>query len=246
MPKRYREYSLALLMLAASGLLALVLLAQWLHYHSREADLKKHMSDKVEVHMPAQAGEQERYALPGLEEYTATIERPLFMESRRPGDTSAPEPETNPVEKLPLNAKLMGVVLAPGQKPLGLFIDARGKYKRLHKDDSIGGWKIAEIAADKAIMEQDETRQDLKLFKPRPKRTNAQQPPSIPGAPQQPLPPGIPPPPDIGQPPLDGNSPEAPPPEPTDMTEPVEPEQPMPEETVDEIPVQPEEVPSEQ
>lgn len=236
MPKRYREYAPALLMLAVGGLLALVLLVQWLYYHSREADLKKRLADKVEVHMQAASGEQERYELPGLDDYAATIERPLFMESRRPGDVAEPEQNTAPVQKLPLNAKLMGIVFAPDQKPLGLFVDARGKYKRLHKEDLIDGWKVVELQADKAVMEQDDTRQDLKLLKAKPKKPPTPPPPGAqPPDGQTPEPA----PPEDGSNPDDPNNPEIPP-------EPVDSEQPMPEESVDEIPAQPEEVPNEE
>ncbi|MFZ4702235.1 MAG: hypothetical protein ACOYMG_19510, partial [Candidatus Methylumidiphilus sp.] len=151
MPKRFREYNLALLFITGSLLLGVVPFVQLLNYRHHQADLRKLLSTKVETHMEAQKLEEHHFELPGLEDYTATVERPLFMEGRRPAteDTSGTGPA--PVEKKPLNVKLMGVVLAPNAI-LGLFVDAQGKYKRLRINDSIGGWKVSGIKPDMAIM----------------------------------------------------------------------------------------------
>ncbi len=234
MYKRYREYALALPMLAGCGLLAVVLLWQWLHYRHLKAEVRSRMAAKVEVHLPAPAGEDKPYQLPGLDKYAATVDSPLFMETRKPAEADAEAPADTNAPKSPLAVKLMGVVFGPGEA-VGLFVDAQGKYKRLHKNDSISGWKVAELAVDKAVMEQDDDRQELKLLKPKPKK------PALPPAPA----PGAPPPlanPFAGQPP----------PQPMDANRPgfpqgaAETEPPNPNEPIDEIPVQPEEIPNDQ
>lgn len=245
MPKRYREYGLALLALAASGVLLLVLLGEWLHYRGREADLRSRLAAKVDVRLPGPAKDGLAYELPGLEEYAETVARPLFMESRKPAEVDASEPQAASAPRLPLRAKLMGVVFAPGQPPLGLFVDARGKYKRLHSGDAslLDGWKVVRIEADRATLEQDGTENVLKLLKPRPKIPQAPPPPQ-PGAPPEAAPPaevGAPeePPP---EPPFDPNNPEIP-----QEPETIDAEQPNPDEQpVEEIPVEPEEIPPEQ
>jgi len=237
MSKRYRDYGLALALLAGAGLLALVLVWQWSHYRAKERDLKNRLAAKVEVHLQAPAPENQQDGLPGLDNYSATVERPLFMEGRRPGEVEVAMADAPPAPHLPLTAKLMGVVFAPGQT-LGLFVDAQGKYKRLRKNESLGGWKVAEILADKAIMEQDGNREELKLLKTKPKK------PHFPANPA-----GVPPPagPFPGQPPIPppfgGNPP------PVNPDEPVEPEQPIPNDAVDETIAPPEpveEIPNEQ
>jgi type II secretory pathway component PulC len=170
MTKRFRDYNLALLLLAGSALLSTVLFSQWLHYRDKQSDLKKLLATKVEARMETQKAEEQHFELPGLEEYTATVERPLFMEGRRPATEDASEPEATPVEKKPLTIKLMGVVFAP-EETLGLFVDAQGKYKRLRINDSIGGWKVTKIEPDKATMEQDGAPpEELKLAKPKSKK----------------------------------------------------------------------------
>ena len=51
MSKRYREYGLALLLSAVAGLLALVLLGQWVHYRSVRSDLVRRLSEIIEVRL---------------------------------------------------------------------------------------------------------------------------------------------------------------------------------------------------
>jgi hypothetical protein len=200
MSKRYREYGLALALLACAGLLAAVLLGEWAHYRAKKADMKKRLAAPVEIHLQAPPPEEAHDGLPGLDNYTVTVERPLFMEGRRPAEADAKAPEAAPAQHLPLTAKLMGIVLAPGQAT-GLFVDAQGKYKRLRQNDSLGDWKVAELHADKAIMEQDGNREELKLLKAKPKRPRAQQlPPGVP-PPAGPFPGQPPPPPPFGAPP---------------------------------------------
>ncbi len=239
MPGRYRDYNLAMLLLACSGVLAVVLFSQWLHYRGKEADLKKLLASKVETQVKAETAEAPHVELPGLEDYTATIERPLFMEGRRPVTEEAAASEPTAVEKKPLTVKLMGVIFAP-DATMGLFVDAQGKYKRLHLHDSIGGWKLAEIKADRVVMEQDEAHEELKLAKPKQKKPPGQQklgnpPPPFGGAnmPGQPLP---------GQPFPGQQAPPFGPINPNNFNAPeesIEPEQPN--EAVDETPIPPEE-----
>ena len=230
MSKRYRDYSLSFLMLAGAAVFAAILLGQWVHYHHREAEMKSRLAANVEVHPDAPVRNEESYQLPGLEEYNEMIARPLFIEGRKPPAEDANTPETPVAEKLPLTLKLMGVVFAPGET-LGLFVDAKGKYKRLRVNDSIDGWKVAKIDSDKAVMEQDGAREELKLIKPRPKKTAAQ--PNQPGFPGQP--------PGQQAPPFGPNNGNLPIPTPT---EPNEPEQPN--EAPDETAAPPEETPNEQ
>ena len=173
MVKRHRDYNLALILLACSTVLAVILFSQWLHYRGKQSDLKKLLSTKVEVRMEAHKEEEQHIELPGLEDYAATVERPLFMEGRRPATDVDIQPDQPPPEKKPLTVKLMGVVFAP-KETLGLFVDAQGKYKRLRINDSIGGWKVSGIESDKAVMEQDGSREELKLAKPKSKKTPGQ------------------------------------------------------------------------
>lgn len=185
MPKRYREYRLPLLLAALCAVLLGVLLLEWLYLHHLETGLNERLAAKIEARTPQAEGEPEKFELPSLDSYTRTLEQPLFMETRKPADVDAVEPNQPEIIRAPLSFKLMGVALTPDNLAVGLFVDARGKYKRLHKGDATDGWTVAELLPDKAIMEQSGNREVLLLFKPKPKR------PAQPQAPNgQPPPPG--------------------------------------------------------
>ncbi len=92
---------------------------------------------------------------PALESYAEMVDRPLFLQSRRP-PTEEEEEEAPPAPaepKTPLNAKLMGVILTPGAK-VALLVDEKGKYKRARKNTVIDGWKLVEIKDDRVTLEQ--------------------------------------------------------------------------------------------
>jgi len=211
--KRNRDYVWPLALFAGCGLLVLVLLAEWAFYRNRQAELKTRLAEKVEVHLRAAAVGQKGYELPGLEAYPATVERPLFMESRRPAEQDSGQPEVASAVKSPLTLKLKGVLTAPDQIE-GLFVDAKGKYSRLRKNGTIDGWKLMELNPTKAVLEQDGSREELKLFEPKPKK-KAQAPgmappqpipgqhAQAPGFPPQPAPPS----PEMQPPPMDNDQP---------------------------------------
>lgn len=245
MPKRYRELLLPLAMLAVAALLAMVLLGQWLHYRHQEADLEARLAAKVEAKLPEPTEEVESFSLPGLEDYQEMVERPLFLESRRPVPQDETLPDTAEEEKRPLTVKLMGTVLTPGSQKdepcdnlsmdecarrfiahcaektaapcesnsgnpetpnLGLFVDQRGKFKRLRRCGEIDGWRLVALQFDRVIMEQDGKCEELKVLKPKPKKPPM---PALPaGLPGQP--PGLPPGQMPGQPPIPPNNPEIP------------------------------------
>jgi len=231
MPKRYREYALAGALLGVCGLLLLILLSEWAYFRNRQADLKARLAEKVEVQLKTQALGQARYELPGLDDYAATVERPLFMEGRKPAEVDAGLAEVPNVIKAPLNLKLMGVLTAPDHA-VGLFMDAKGKYKRLRKNESLAGWKLAELGPDAAVMEQDGTREELKVFKPKLKKKPEFPVPGQPPVGQPAVPPG-------GVPAIPPQQPMQPPVNPEFQPMPVEPDQPNPE-AVDESAFPPE------
>lgn len=120
----------------------------------------------------AESVDTEDFELPEIQEYETIVERPLFMESRRPGaevgeTTAAAAPNT------PLTVKLMGVAFTPNDKT-ALLVDAKGKYKRLKKNGTIDGWTLVEFAPDKVTLQRDDEQRDLMLLKPKPKTARAQ------------------------------------------------------------------------
>jgi hypothetical protein len=168
MSKLYREYGFSLFLLAASGLLAVVLLLEWAHFRGEEADLERRLATKVEVNVEApQREEEETSGLPDLEEFSEMINRPLFVEARRPPEVGEGSAQERMVQT-PLTLKLMGVVFTPKDRT-ALLVDAKGKYKRARKNTVVDGWTLVEIEQDKVTLAQGEEQQELKLLKPKPK-----------------------------------------------------------------------------
>ena len=169
MSKLYRDYGPAILMLGASLVLVLVLLVEWLHFRGVRADLKARLAVKESV-VPA-GGETEvvDYSLPTIEQFSEMTQRPLFMEGRRPApEEDQPVAEQTPVEQKPLNIKLMGIVFTPKDKT-ALFVDEKGKYRRVRKSALVDGWKLIEVREDRVVMEQGSEQKELPLIKPKPK-----------------------------------------------------------------------------
>lgn len=91
-------------------------------------------------------------------------ERPLFMESRKPG---AIEADTAPIEQkppTPLTLKLKGIVSTQGKK-VALLQDAKGKYAKLKIRDKFENWQLMEISEDRVVLRQYERVETLILVK---------------------------------------------------------------------------------
>jgi hypothetical protein len=114
----------------------------------------------------------EPFAFPDIGEFEELVQRPLFIEGRRPPEESAGD--EGPIVKphTPLNAKLMGVVFSP-RGVTALLVDAKGKYQRVRKGGVVDNWTLVELHRDRVILEQDGERQELLLLKKRPKVPSA-------------------------------------------------------------------------
>ncbi|MDD1648915.1 MAG: hypothetical protein LUO80_00765 [Methylococcaceae bacterium] len=84
MPKRLRPYILSAILLIIMSAVAALLTGEWFY-------LRKHRGHAVQSESPATAPMPEPgllpddFSLPALNLYQQLVERPLFMESRRPG-----------------------------------------------------------------------------------------------------------------------------------------------------------------
>lgn len=196
MPKWTRDYLATLVLAAVAVVMALAFAVEWAGvsrlYRSNAAPLSVRTPGPEE----SEPEDGQDFELPGLDDYEQMIQRPLFMETRRPGEAVAEQPPPPPPQT-PLNLKLMGVVATPKGK-LALLADAKGKYKRLKKNDTLDGWTLVELGSDRVTMQQGDERKDLPLLKVKPKP-----PPGALGQPGQP-----------GQPRQVPNAPARPPPQP--------------------------------
>jgi hypothetical protein len=182
-----REVLLTLVLAMAAAALAFLVAAEWLLLDGarRRSAQTPPVRATGTLEAPPSAGPD--FSLPALEAYPETVNRPLFMENRRPGVdvVEAPPP---PAPVTPMNLKLMGVVQTPAGKT-ALLVDGKGKYQRKRTGDTLDSWMLVDIGSNQVTFQQGDKRESVTLLKKRPKAPNAPM-----GAPPMPgQPPGQPP-----------------------------------------------------
>lgn len=144
-----------------------------------------------------QAGDD--FSLPPLSNFSAIVERPLFVRGRRPAPPAS-ETTTTATTEGPSPFVLSGVVIAGGRRVAFLQNRASPKTLRVEEGETIEGWKVITIRPQMVTLSSGTNKDELKLpdrigTAPPPPR----QPPRQPGADQAhpadgqpPLPPGRP------------------------------------------------------
>jgi hypothetical protein len=92
-------------------------------------------------------------ALPPLDQFRETAERPLFAPSRRPSATIAPA-------AAPLGFRLDGVIIMGAQKR-AIIKQADGRTARVGEGDKIGEWVVRQIESDRVVLAAGERRLEL-------------------------------------------------------------------------------------
>lgn len=168
MPKWSRDYWPSLILAGLIMILALAGLVEWAWLHPLDRPNLSRSDNRPASDAASVSGaEQPAFELPDLESFAATVERPLFAENRRPPAEEELEAASNAVST-PLTLKLMGVIFTPRQHSV-LMQDAKGKYKRMRRNDTLDGWTLVTIAGDRVTLQQGSEQKELMLLKPRPK-----------------------------------------------------------------------------
>lgn len=154
-------------------LLIVVILIEWFAFrHSLSQDKKASRAPNPET--LGAAVSLEGLSLPAVSEFSETVDRPLFMETRRPSPPPPPGPVKRSEPPTPVTFQLMGVVESPRGR-LALIAESKGKYRKLREKDSIDGWEIVQIRTDRILLQNQGMEESLNLVKKRPK-TAGQQP----------------------------------------------------------------------
>jgi hypothetical protein len=106
--------------------------------------------------------------LPPLEDLSATVERPLFVRSRRPPEAALPPPaaESTPVEvaKEEAPAELTGIVNGPDRTYAILRSVATKEVVHLRKGETIDDWSVQEIGVRHVVLRRGAGSLRLELF----------------------------------------------------------------------------------
>jgi hypothetical protein len=207
MNQKLQPYALTLVLLGITVFAGISLTAEWFYLKNNNKTLSAARAPSVDA-PPEEKLASDIFKLPELSQFDQLVERPLFMETRRPSPPLPPGPPAKTEPPAPVTFKLMGVLETPEGR-MALIADAKGKYKRFKLNDSVDGWEIASIKPDGLILQNGGTNEDLALLKKKPKGTkppqetplqNPETPPTPPQAPPAPPHPGTPmaPPPNMG------------------------------------------------
>jgi hypothetical protein len=136
---------------------------------------------------------------PSAEQYAAVVERPLFIEGRKPIVEEAPK-EVQPVEVGQIDDWQLIGVYTKSTKPMVLFRNQKEakKYLKLNEQQNISGWTVLKIMPDQVTLQQGSQQKVVPLRKPRVQgpAANAKSPtptkPNRPGAPVNVVPPPVP------------------------------------------------------
>lgn len=105
-----------------------------------------------------------------IDSYNDIVERPIFIEGRRPlAETKANDPTQNSDTSQIDDWSLIGIY-DKGGKPTALFSkrnEAR-KFLKIGEEQSLSGWQLKQILADRVILQQAGQEKPVLLRKPRP------------------------------------------------------------------------------
>ncbi len=149
---------------AITGLLAgLGLVLSWLVF-----ELYRESPDPAidEAGGPAAAVEplppEPSFSMPPIEDFAESLERPIFLATRRP--RAGPGPEEAPPAPTALSFVLEGVVITSAKRWALLRPAGGGDIIRLAEGGQVGGWQVIAIHPDKISLRRDEVETVLELI----------------------------------------------------------------------------------
>lgn len=197
------------LQLLGCGILGVVLAAEWGYDQYARQQLRTILDQAVESDFQADSLPELAADTPTLDEYSAIVERPLFIEGRKPiAEESAKEAAPVDVGQID-DWQLIGVYNKSKSQPsMALFRkqNEAKKYLKLNENQSISGWQVQKIQSDQVTLQQGGQQKIVPLRKPRVQPPVSGRPvPPKPGRPQGAPPPGSTPPPQPQQVPATNN-----------------------------------------
>ncbi len=152
------------------GGLVLILLLEWWYFVTNRNELQALLNKSIQSEY--QADELPELDLPEhtAESFSAIVERPLFIEGRKPLPEKAPDApvaaETGQLDEW----LLIGIYTDKNKRQFALFRkqNEAKKFLKLTKDQMISGWQLKIIQGDRVVLEQGGQEKPLMLLKPRP------------------------------------------------------------------------------
>lgn len=157
------------LQLAGCALLSSVLLAEWGYGRYAQSDLQS-LLDKQMV-SDYQAEELPSLDMDALaaQNNSQIIERPLFIEGRKPLAEASPTANAEEAEVGQLDDWQLIGVYEKDQRLFALFskLNEARTFLKLNQEQLIAGWQLREIQGDRVILQQGSQQKTVMLRKPR-------------------------------------------------------------------------------
>jgi hypothetical protein len=154
------------LAMGAAGVGALVM--EWRHPPSLQTPIAVDTPPAVTVPPP------QPFEPLSLTHYAGIVERPVFIDDRRPEEDELAVPPAPPPEPdQPLD--LIGVLLVPGSAAALLRpTEPNAKILRAAQGEMVEGWRLQSVSADRVVLRKNGEIRELVLIRPlTPPRTNA-------------------------------------------------------------------------
>ncbi len=97
--------------------------------------------------------------------FSETLARPLFMPNREPPGAESASPLPAPrAAKANANRYALSAIIIVDNERVALLMDtATGSLSRVREGESLAGWRVEEIHADGAVLNNGDTREELVL-----------------------------------------------------------------------------------
>ncbi len=168
-----KAYRLPLVFALLCCLVAVGLALQWYYVTKNEQWLKQQLKKPMTSSIVLADPPEDNLLLGDQSKYEEMMERPLFIESRRPLPKQQAEAVIEAViPAAPLSelaVKFTGFINVPNGI-IALIQDVKTrKYHRLHKGEQLNDWVLTELHPDKVVFKQRDTVEEILLRPPKPK-----------------------------------------------------------------------------
>ena len=130
-------------------------------YHESQAELVVGHAAQAAAAESLPAAERLTVALPSLEELTATVERPMFSQSRRPFEATADGEE--PVLTSDFDVDLLGIVIWQGRRIALVRSNTDSQIITVEVGGRVAGWVAVGIEPESVRFRNGETEREVRL-----------------------------------------------------------------------------------
>ncbi|CAD6878803.1 hypothetical protein [Methylomonas albis] len=171
------------LQLLGCGALSLLLVAEWTYSQFTLTQLQTLLEPRAQTDSPAEQLPNLADSKGSAESYSDIVDRPLFVEGRKPFADASPTDNLQTQESGQIDDWELIGVYDKANKPTALFRkrNEAKKFLKVTEEQSISGWLLKQIQADHVLLQQAGQEKSVVLRKPR-----VQVKPPMPGKPAVP------------------------------------------------------------